>query len=194
MEAKSKFLVVSKLDAASRQMLTAIEIYFESGDPVSIHTLTAAAHEIIDALNVKAGGKPMMVRGQLLETVKPEYRNEVAKLMRQPQNYFKHAGKMPAEQIEFNPELSEWWLFDAGRGFQQVTRTLPDPVLAYRLWFMMHRVELALNANTRAKLAAVSAMLGAIDRRTFYVKIMEFAADPEIKPTLDALRQLPLAG
>jgi hypothetical protein len=41
-----KKLKISKLDAAKRQLEVAIRLYFYFGDPVAIHTLTAAAYNI----------------------------------------------------------------------------------------------------------------------------------------------------
>ena len=38
---------ISKLDAACRQLDCAIELWFADGDPVSIHTLACASHQII---------------------------------------------------------------------------------------------------------------------------------------------------
>ena len=39
---------ISKLDAAKRQLETAVELFFNHKDPVSIHTLTRAVHEILE--------------------------------------------------------------------------------------------------------------------------------------------------
>ena len=44
---------VSKLDAARRQLDCAIELWFAGKDEVSIHTLAAAAHQIISDINKK---------------------------------------------------------------------------------------------------------------------------------------------
>lgn len=41
---------ISKIDAAKRQLETAITLYFQNGDPVSIHTLAAAAYDVLHAL------------------------------------------------------------------------------------------------------------------------------------------------
>lgn len=46
---------ISKLEAAKRQRDTAIKMWFADGDPVSIHTLAAAAHQIINDVNEKIG-------------------------------------------------------------------------------------------------------------------------------------------
>ena len=40
-------MYVSKLDAAKRQLDIAINLFFKNSDPISIHTLTAAAYEIL---------------------------------------------------------------------------------------------------------------------------------------------------
>src|SRR5262245_42997551 len=48
---------VSKLDAARRQIRTAIRLFFEDGDTVSIHTLTSAAEELLRDFLIDAGKK-----------------------------------------------------------------------------------------------------------------------------------------
>jgi hypothetical protein len=47
-------IVVTKLDAARRQLRTAIHLWFNDGDPVSIHALAFAAYELstLSARNV----------------------------------------------------------------------------------------------------------------------------------------------
>jgi len=58
MEEKSK---LSKLNVAKRQLETAIKLYFNDNDPVSIHTLACAAREILSDLNEKYNGNPMIL-------------------------------------------------------------------------------------------------------------------------------------
>lgn len=53
---------VSKLDAAKRQLGTAIRLYFSDGDPVSIHTLTAAAYNILRDVTKQKGVELMLVK------------------------------------------------------------------------------------------------------------------------------------
>jgi hypothetical protein len=57
-----KKIEISKLDAAKRQLKTAINLYFSYGDPVSIHTLASAAREILYDLNKKHSGMPIPVK------------------------------------------------------------------------------------------------------------------------------------
>ena len=52
-------LTIPKLDAAKRQLETAIRLYFSSADPVAVHTLTAAAYNVIRDVTAKLGAEPM---------------------------------------------------------------------------------------------------------------------------------------
>ena len=65
-----KKIKVSKLDAARRQLETAIKLYFVFGDPISIHTLSAAAYNVIRDLNTKKDGDPLLMKDELLNYIK----------------------------------------------------------------------------------------------------------------------------
>lgn len=51
---------LEKLEAARRQLETAIKLYFADGDEVSIHTLGAAAYALIQDINKHRRGEPML--------------------------------------------------------------------------------------------------------------------------------------
>ena len=53
---------LSKLEAARRQLETAIKLYFADGDDVSIHSLVAAAYALLRDINEYRGGEPMLNR------------------------------------------------------------------------------------------------------------------------------------
>lgn len=91
-------LPVTKLDAAVRQLETAITLWFADGDPVSICTLSSAAHEIIDSLNAGFGGEPTMLQGR---NIRPDKKELALALFRRAPNFFKHAGKDPHETHYF---------------------------------------------------------------------------------------------
>jgi hypothetical protein len=55
-------LKIGKLDAARRQLKTAIALWFTGGDPVAVHALAFAAYEIIHTISKKRDPK----RGELL--------------------------------------------------------------------------------------------------------------------------------
>src|SRR5947209_4730269 len=91
---------ISKLDAARRQLETAVVLYFQQGDPVSIHTLAAAAHQLLHDISKKADSQSEMILAWALEQVLPEYRDEIRKTLRAAQNFFKHADRDESDVLE----------------------------------------------------------------------------------------------
>lgn len=106
-------IFLTKLDCAKRQLETAIDLFFRSGDPVSIHTLTRASHEILQTLCEKQGVHSSLFCD--LQMIKEEYRIEVKQALNKAKNFFKHAERDPDEVIVFNPEVSEFYIWDACR-------------------------------------------------------------------------------
>ncbi len=100
---------VSKFDAARRQLRTAIRLFFEEADSVSIHTLTAASHELLRTLVKAEGGSSILKDSDL---IKPEHRKEYEHIMNRPQNFFKHADRDPKEVIDFQPKTTPFWILD----------------------------------------------------------------------------------
>jgi len=80
---------ISKLDAAERQLKTAIRLFFGEGDVVSIHTLVAAADGILTGLCQAKGVPPGYLRDTELY-IKPEGWFSV---LNESQNFFKHADR-----------------------------------------------------------------------------------------------------
>src|SRR5712692_11716002 len=50
--------MITKLEAAHRQLTTAIRMFFADGDAVAVHTLACAAREIYERHGGKAGNIP----------------------------------------------------------------------------------------------------------------------------------------
>jgi hypothetical protein len=64
---------------ARRQLRTAIRLWFDDGDPVSIHTLAAAAYEILHTLARRKGAEDLLFDAHL---IKDEYRSIWVKALR----------------------------------------------------------------------------------------------------------------
>jgi hypothetical protein len=104
---------ISKLDAARRQLETAVTLYFHDGDPVSIHTLTGAAYEILLNLT-RAKGETTMIKDLVKDYIKPQFVKELSRKLNEAQNFFKHADKHPdAILTTFEPEQTNLLLLDA---------------------------------------------------------------------------------
>jgi hypothetical protein len=107
-------LPITKLDAARRQLDTAITLWFHDADPVSLHTLTAAAHGIIHDIGSKIGKPTMLLDpGNFRKETFGEYKT----LLRKAQNFFKHANDDPVDMLFFSPQATAFHLFDAVQGY-----------------------------------------------------------------------------
>ena len=135
---ESKYLQVSKLDAAKRQLEVAIRLYFYNGDPVAIHTLVGAAYNVIRDLNRRLGGKPMVVKEEMVERIKPEWRKEFRRQLNEAENFFKHADNDHDGFIEFDPHFTEVLLFDAINSYFRITGEDPPLIKVFRTWFVFH--------------------------------------------------------
>jgi hypothetical protein len=134
-------LKLSKLDAAKGQLETAICLWFSSGEPVSIHTLAAAAHQILHDLG-KSKGTPTTLRG--LPMVRPEYKKYVRKLVSSYENFFKHADSDAADTLIFNPAATEIFIFDAVRVYVALTRQSTPILFTFTTWFLIRNPSLLI--------------------------------------------------
>jgi hypothetical protein len=131
-----KELKISKLDAARRQLETVIRLYFGDGDPVSIHTLTAAAYNVIHDVSAKRGATPMLVKDLIVNYVRPEYKRTFLGKINEAENFFKHADRDSETTLDFNPDMSEMLIVDASMQYHQLTGELPPLFRIYQTWFL----------------------------------------------------------
>ena len=142
---------VSKTDAARRQLETAVRLWFFSGDPVAIHTLAAAAHQVLHDLGKKQGA-PTLLRD--LPGVKPEYTARVRQAVSKYENFFKHADDDPDGLLDFNPEGTEAFLVDAVLTYEKLTQENAPILATFKTWFFLHHPDL-LQKEAKEKLAQV---------------------------------------
>jgi hypothetical protein len=89
-------LNLSPLSVARSQLLTAIDIFFSRGDPISVHTLAGAAREILESLCRLDGIEPMT--DFILKDHPTKARKDIWIAMNLYRNCFKHRGKTPEER------------------------------------------------------------------------------------------------
>jgi len=142
-------LTVTKLEAAKRQLITAVTLYFNDADPVSIHSLVCAAHEILSELNKRRHNRAAIVSDNL---IREEHKKKVRKKLREARNFFKHADKDPDGVLRFNPETNDFYLFDACEMYQLLTGEKLPHFISYRGWFNYKYPEL-LNVDTSQLIA-----------------------------------------
>jgi len=129
-------IYISKLDAAKRQLDVAINLFFKSGDPVSIHTLTAAAYDVLIGLGKAEKVVELGIKDAELY-IKDGHQKEYLAILNKAQNFFKHSDKDPKETIEFNSESTIFFLLSAVRLYIDLTKEKPNNMIVYIQWCIL---------------------------------------------------------
>jgi hypothetical protein len=132
-------ITVSKLDAATRQLRTAIQLWFADGDPVSIQTLLGAAHEIIHTLYRRKGLQNLLFDSDI---IKDEYRGEWAKKLKSVPNFFKHAREDPDGVMDFNTEGNMYLIFFLLTAIHRMGEKWEIEYRIFHLWLLANRPDL----------------------------------------------------
>jgi hypothetical protein len=135
---KTSTIRVSKLDAACRQLRTAITLWFTDGDPVSTHTLAFAAYEVLHHLSKKRDPN----RRDLIfdsDHIKEEHLGDYNKFIRQHANFFKHADRDGDSVIDFKPILTELFLMFAILARELCGEPQSDEESTYTWWMALHK-------------------------------------------------------
>jgi hypothetical protein len=124
---------IGKLDAARRELESAIRLWFESGDPVTIHTLACAAHEVIHTISLKRNPS----RRRLL--LDAGLANDV---LRKPANFFKHADRDGDSVITFDSADSDPFILYSTIGVLLCGEQANVAETAYLMWTFIKRPDL----------------------------------------------------
>jgi hypothetical protein len=115
---------VNALDAAKSQLGTAIQLYFEDRDPISVHTLVSAAGELINRACAARG--LMTFRADLLNRgAIVGKRKEISDALNQARNFFKHA-EPDAILANFSDDHNFFGIVFAEYGLRLLGETLPE--------------------------------------------------------------------
>lgn len=102
---------IDKLGAAARQLNTALELYFEGKEILSIHTLSSASLQLLDDTSKgkysEYSLESMLKKEFPLLYNDPAKVKEIFKLIRKQQNYLKHADKDPHAFLDFDKKQTE---------------------------------------------------------------------------------------
>lgn len=126
---------VTKIDAARRQLITAIRLFFDGDDPVSVYSLASNAWEVIDVLCTSAGiesfskqARENLPAGQTLKY----YINQPCR------NFFKHADQdpNPDSSVELREANVSAILFLAVEDYIRLRQGGPVEAQVFQAWFI----------------------------------------------------------
>lgn len=167
---------LTKQQVAERQLMTAIRIWSEAGDAVSIHTLAAASLEILDEIataNAAGGSILRNPAGLIIDSKIREYHS----LIRKPQNFFKHANEDLHEVIEFNETIPEMFLLDALGVYGRLKGEGMALECKMAFWYLVLKNEAIVDPDYVAKnelfYSELKRLYRVVDRRDFVYMSME---------------------
>jgi hypothetical protein len=159
---------VTKLEVARDQLDAAIELFFLSDNAVAVHTLTAAAYNVLRDLARREGSDFPFIKTGFIATLKDSDKNKVVAFLNGPENFFKHADRDPDGVLEFDPQLTELMLMDACSYFKEKPSLKPRHFDAIKVWAGSLRADVARDSQEgRATLALVQG-LKAAGKRQFW--------------------------
>jgi hypothetical protein len=109
-------------------------MFFECKDMIAVHTVAAASLEILRQIGKPRGCSSLFDE---IERIRPEHRKTIVTLIRQPQNFFKHAGKDPDKTLNFFFEATKFYLFDTARLLHQLTNQITPETSCFIGWFLV---------------------------------------------------------
>jgi len=143
----STTITVTKIEAARRQLRTAIELWFADGDPVAVHTLSAAAHQIVHDLNIRHKGPNLLLDTKF---IKDKYRKKFVADIKHASNFMKHAEREKggaAATLEFRPESNDNFIMFAIFGLQYLGEKLGAEEIAFERWHTFRNPNLMSDAG-----------------------------------------------
>lgn len=82
-----------------------------------------------------------------VELVKPEFKKIIRDKFNEHQNFFKHADKDPQKTVEFNPDVSEGFIFEASKKYHELTGEKIPSLDAFIRWERLWKPELFENSD-----------------------------------------------
>ena len=132
--------IITKLEAAHQQLITAIRLYFADDDLAAIHTLACAAREIYEK-HCEAQGIERMF--EQIQAGNPDRTpKELWAILNGPRNFLKHpeASFDLSASLDLDDEANATMLFVACYDCAMLCKgTQPPEVQAYTAWYLATR-------------------------------------------------------
>jgi hypothetical protein len=127
---------VSKLEAAQRQLDTGIRMLFQQADPVAVHTLIGAAAMLMtDLVEHKDASRSWDRKAQEATGMDS---SQYFRIMREPQNFLKHAKEDPHATYELDSGDTEALAFWAVMNASELA-SLSTAASVFQLWYIAAR-------------------------------------------------------
>ena len=167
MRGEKNNLVLSKLEVAARQLETAITLWFHDGEPVSTHALAFSANKVLRGIcDHRQIEGPFMFD---LKRIRKGKEKEYMRLIHDAPNFFKYADNDASDTIGFNPDGTEFFIFDAVETYTLLTSHTTQLITVFRLRFYLSYTHLWGTTQTpKVNKAFNVKMLRSLSRKEFF--------------------------
>jgi hypothetical protein len=125
-------LTLTKFDVAERQLNQAIRLFFDGGDPVSVHTLAEAAAQVLYDIRGELGATSKIRDADIIRT---EFKTEWMRTVLSSRNFFKHADRDATAIHEFKEEFNHFSLLDAVNMYLSGKRVWTPETIVFVQWY-----------------------------------------------------------
>ncbi len=131
-------MTITKLDVVEREIIAAVRLLFDGGDPIPVYALAAAAREITTTLCEKRGLRSTI---DLIHEDHPHMsRKDIYREASKHARFFKHADQDPKGVLEdFDPIEADAVLYIACSDFGRLCGGKPLEADVFELWFLAMR-------------------------------------------------------
>lgn len=137
---------ITKVEAAHRQIIEAIRLWFEERDDIAVLTLAASGHQIIHDLNKAAGGEELLFDSP---SIKNQFHRDWQHSLKAPWNFFKHADRHterdPNAKLEFDPTLVIDFILFSTKGLRQLGLEPSQEEIIFHIWLGINRPDWLLS-------------------------------------------------
>jgi hypothetical protein len=137
-----------KIESARRQLGSALQLYLQDRDPVSVHCLANGGCELIEYYAKKAGRQPFT--SHILQTYPNLNIEKLRGVQRRYWTAFKHATQHSGKErnddavlTQFNDEKNDHVLFIGWYDYALATQTMPIEAQVHQAWYLaLHPMKL----------------------------------------------------
>ncbi|MCY1264117.1 hypothetical protein D9M68_455130 [compost metagenome] len=125
--------LITKLEAAKRQLNAAIRLLFSAGDAIAVHSLAVSAASLFSDL---ADHEPDVTSWR--EMMREDHGMtpaQIKSVINRSWNFFKHADRDPQGTLEFDAKESEYIIFFATLECGELSETSTE-MQVFQLWFL----------------------------------------------------------
>lgn len=191
---------ITKLEAAQRQLIAAVRLFFDDGDPVCVHTLASAARGIVHGECERIGVRDLFedAKPSLPDRTRKDWYTEANRFA----NAFKHSKEDQGRDIEgFDDTANDSVLFVAIHDFGRILAHgnsgppvwMPAPLEAFEHWFLACHANKLGAPEADAALSELSDVLNRSPRseaKAIGRAMMQMQFGPPNQPPPDLSRRL----